>query len=73
MNLTDSKYSNFALVQEMMQTSEVVRKFDPDQTGEVAGEIGSAGKLLLSSFLEDRTAFSSPAYWKRDFIHRLTA
>lgn len=48
MNLTDSEYSNFALVQEMMQTSGVVRKFDPDRTREVAGEIDSAGKLLLT-------------------------
>lgn len=29
MNLQDSKYATFALVREMMETTEVVRKFDP--------------------------------------------
>jgi glucosamine--fructose-6-phosphate aminotransferase (isomerizing) len=32
----------------MMQTIEVVKKFNPNQTKDVAGEIKSAGKLLLS-------------------------
>jgi glucosamine--fructose-6-phosphate aminotransferase (isomerizing) len=48
MNLNDLKYSKYALVQEMMQTIEVVKKFNPNQTKDVAGEIKSAGKLLLS-------------------------
>jgi glutamine---fructose-6-phosphate transaminase (isomerizing) len=48
MNLKDNEYSKYALVQEMMQTAEVVKKFNPDQTREVAGVIKSAGKLLLT-------------------------
>lgn len=48
MNLKDQKYSNYALVQEMMQTAEVVKKFNPNQTKEVAEMIKSAGKLLLT-------------------------
>jgi glucosamine--fructose-6-phosphate aminotransferase (isomerizing) len=48
MNLKDLKYSKYALVKEMMQTIEVVKKFNPNQTKDVAGEIKSAGKLLLT-------------------------
>jgi glucosamine--fructose-6-phosphate aminotransferase (isomerizing) len=48
MNLKDSKYSKYALVQEMMQTSEAVSKFNPGQTKEVAEEIKSVGKLFLT-------------------------
>ncbi len=48
MNLKDIKYSKYALVQEMMQTVEVVKKFNPNQTKDVAGKIKSAGKLLLT-------------------------
>jgi glucosamine--fructose-6-phosphate aminotransferase (isomerizing) len=48
MNLDDPKYSKFALVQEMMQTVEVVKRFNPNQTKVIAGEIESAGKLLLT-------------------------
>ncbi len=48
MNLKDPDYSKFALVQEMMQTVEVVQNFDPNQTEGIAGEIKSAGKLLLT-------------------------
>jgi glucosamine--fructose-6-phosphate aminotransferase (isomerizing) len=48
MNLTDNHYSKYALVREMMETVETVRKFDHGQTAEVASEIGKAGKLLLT-------------------------
>jgi glucosamine--fructose-6-phosphate aminotransferase (isomerizing) len=48
MNLTDSRYSKYALVREMMETVETVRIFDPGQTAEVAKEISKAGKLLLT-------------------------
>jgi len=47
MNLTDSNYSQYALVREMMDTIDVVKGFDPSQTKELIGEISSAGKLLL--------------------------
>jgi len=48
MNLNDSRYSKYALVQEMMQTVEVIKKFNPNQTKNITGEIKSAGKLLLT-------------------------
>jgi len=48
MNLKDPKYSNFALVQEMMQTVEVVKKFDQNQTRAIAEEIRATGKLFLT-------------------------
>ena len=48
MNLQDPNYSKFALVQEMMQTVDVVKKFNPNQTKAIAGEIASAGKILLT-------------------------
>ncbi|MBN1406455.1 MAG: hypothetical protein JW956_01625, partial [Calditrichaceae bacterium] len=48
MNLKDAKYSKYALVQEMMDTVGVVKKFDADQTKKTAKEIKKAGKLLLT-------------------------
>ena len=48
MNLKDQNYAKYALVQEMMDTSGVVKQFNPDQTREVAEEIKSAGRLLCT-------------------------
>ena len=48
MNLKDDCYAKFALVQEMMDTIEVVQKFDPSQTVEVAKSVGSKDRLLLT-------------------------
>ncbi|MCK9218872.1 MAG: SIS domain-containing protein [Bacteroidales bacterium] len=48
MNLKDSQYSKYALVREMMETAQVVRKFDPNRTLEIAEEIKSIGKLFLT-------------------------
>lgn len=48
MNLKDAKYSKYALVQEMMDTVDVVKNFNVDQTKEVAKKIKNAGKLLLT-------------------------
>jgi len=48
MNLKDPNYSKYALVQEMMQTVDVVRNFKPDQTKGVADTIKSAGRLFLT-------------------------
>lgn len=48
MNLQEEKYSKFALVQEMVDTVDVVRRFDPDQTAKVTDTIRSAGRLLLT-------------------------
>lgn len=48
MNLTDSNYSQFALVREMMDTVDVVKGFDPEKTSEVASGISLTGNLLLT-------------------------
>jgi len=48
MNLTDPRYCRYALVQEMMQTIEVVKNFNPDCTKTVAGKIRTAGKLFFT-------------------------
>jgi glucosamine--fructose-6-phosphate aminotransferase (isomerizing) len=48
MNLSDTKYSRFLLVQEMMDTVSVVNGFDPDRTKQVAQRIDFAGKLFLT-------------------------
>ena len=47
MNLSDSKYSQYALVREMMDTMDVVRGFDPSQTAGVAENIKSVKRMLL--------------------------
>lgn len=48
MNLNNKIYSDFALVQEMMQTVETVLGFNPLQTVEIAKTINKAGKLHLT-------------------------
>jgi len=48
MNLTDSKYQKYALAREMMDTIDVVRNFDPQQTSQVADTIKNVGKLFLT-------------------------
>ncbi len=48
MNLEKNKYSQFALCREMMDTVDVVKKFDSKQTEEIAKKIYSVGKLLLT-------------------------
>lgn len=48
MNLSDDKYKNYALVQEMLQTPEIIRKFDFAQSAETAAAINSVGRLFLT-------------------------
>lgn len=48
MNLTDTGYSKYALVREMMDTVDTVKIFDAGQTKQVAEEIKSAGRLLMT-------------------------
>src|SRR5690606_17651397 len=48
MNLTDSRYSQFALVREMMETPAVVERFDANQAADTAAKIKSVGRLLLT-------------------------
>ncbi|HAQ66083.1 MAG TPA: sugar isomerase [Bacteroidales bacterium] len=48
MNLTETRYAKYALVQEMMQTADVIRRFNPRQTRIIALDLPSAGKLFLT-------------------------
>lgn len=48
MNLHDVNYSKYALVQEMMQTVDVIKNFDPGQTVDIAEKIRTAGRLFLT-------------------------
>lgn len=48
MNLTDPKYKDFALVQEMLETPRIVKDFDFNQAADVAEVIRKAGKLMLT-------------------------
>lgn len=48
MNLTDKKYSQYALVREMMDTVGVVKNFNSGQTRKIATTIKSVGKLFLT-------------------------
>lgn len=48
MNLNDPRYSQYALVQEMMETINVVRNFNPGRTKAISEKIRSIGKLLLT-------------------------
>ena len=44
MNLKENKYSQYALVQEMMDTVETVKNFNPECTKEIAAQVSKAGK-----------------------------
>ena len=47
MNLTDSKY-DYALVREMLETPEILGRFDFGQTKNIAQQIKNTGKLFIS-------------------------
>lgn len=48
MNLDNMNYSKYMLVQEMMETVEIVKNFNAAQTKAVAANIASVGKLFLT-------------------------
>jgi glucosamine--fructose-6-phosphate aminotransferase (isomerizing) len=48
MNLTESRYARYALVQEMMDTVKVIEGFDLARTAQVAQKIKGVGKLLMT-------------------------
>jgi glucosamine--fructose-6-phosphate aminotransferase (isomerizing) len=48
MNATDTRYTQFSLCREMMDTVGVVDWFDPTRTAEAAGAIADAGRLFLT-------------------------
>ena len=47
-NLTNSKYNAFALVREMLETPELIRRFNFGQMKTVAQQVKKTGKLFLS-------------------------
>jgi glucosamine--fructose-6-phosphate aminotransferase (isomerizing) len=48
MNLTESKYSSFALVREMLETAALIGRFDFKQTEKIAQQVKKTGKLFLT-------------------------
>jgi glutamine---fructose-6-phosphate transaminase (isomerizing) len=48
MNLTDSKYSSFGLVRDMLASADVVANFSADQAKETGRAIAQVGRLLLT-------------------------
>jgi glucosamine--fructose-6-phosphate aminotransferase (isomerizing) len=48
MNLTNKKYADYALVQEMMGTIDTVRKFDPSVTKNIAETVKKTQRLYLT-------------------------
>lgn len=48
MNTTDERYFRFALLRDMLETPEIIARFNPDQAIDVAEEIAGTGRLLLT-------------------------
>lgn len=48
MNLQEEKYAKYALVQEMMDTVQVVKTFDLNQTKDISKKLSDVGKLFLT-------------------------
>jgi glutamine---fructose-6-phosphate transaminase (isomerizing) len=48
MNLTDSKYTGYGLVKDMLATADLIARFNPDQARDTAADIAKAKKLLLT-------------------------
>lgn len=48
MNLTDSRYADFALVREMMETPDLIARFDPAAAAEMVPVIDEVGRLFLT-------------------------
>jgi glutamine---fructose-6-phosphate transaminase (isomerizing) len=48
MNLTDGRYSQFSLVKEMLETSQIVSAFDAGQVSDTARQIAAVGRLLMT-------------------------
>jgi glutamine---fructose-6-phosphate transaminase (isomerizing) len=71
MNLKEDRYAKFALVQEMMETVDVVARFDPVQMAAVAKEIKGVGRLMLtgegsSRILPAKNAIRKALSWGMD-------
>lgn len=48
MNATDPRYTQFALCGEMLDTVDVIDRFDPSRTAEIGRAIADVGRLLLT-------------------------
>ena len=48
MNLNDPKYSQFALCREMLEVVDLVGRFEAERSENIAREIASVGRLLLT-------------------------
>ncbi len=48
MNLTETKYSKFGLVRDMLATCDIIAKFDCDQAAATAADIKRVGRLLFT-------------------------
>jgi len=75
MNLKDNKYAQYYLVQEMMDTVNAIRKFDPACAAKVAASAAGTGHLLLSGegssrIMPAKNAIRKALRWGvREFIH----
>jgi len=71
MNATDPRYTQFALCREMMDTVEVIQRFDPARTADVAEAFADTGRLLLtgegsSRIFPARNAIRKSLTWGAD-------
>ena len=64
MNLTDSKYNQFNLVKEMLEVCDIIANFNFEQTAQVAAEIASVGKLILTGEGSSRIFPAKSAIYK---------
>ena len=48
MNATDTRYQQFALVRDMLDTPNIIEKFNSNQAVDVASQITGVGKLLMT-------------------------
>lgn len=64
MNLTESTYRGFGLVQDMMATPEVVASFDPGQMRDVAARVAAAGRLFMTGEGSSRIFPAKQAIWQ---------
>lgn len=48
MNFEEPRYNQFALVREMLESADVVSRFDPDRTAGIAKIVSTVGRLLLT-------------------------
>jgi len=75
MNLNSNKYSQYYLVQEMMDTVNTIRKFDPESAAKVAESASATGHLLLSGegssrIMPAKNAIRKAMRWGvKEFIH----